>query len=136
MISPVCDLSQNIQKNIKYFLEKIIALHELSLTRSPISKQFWLFLGSHDQGRLLLKQPQTSPSNQRTLIQLSLTTEISSTNQNPSIIQACNRRNHKGFQLTNIFPFIVLTRLSMFLLQSLYLNFYYANGKTLCRFLV
>ena len=34
-----------------------------------------------------------------------LTKGLSSNNQNPTIIQACNRRNHEAFQLTDIFPF-------------------------------
>ena len=78
-----------------------------SITRSPISKRFQHFFGSADQGRFFLKWPRTSLSNWRILIHLSLTTGLSSTNQNPTIIQACNRRNHEGFQLTDIFPLTI-----------------------------
>ena len=91
------------------------------------------FFGSADQGRFLLKRPRTSPSNRRKPIHLFLTTALSSVNQNPTIIQACNRRNHEGFQLTDIFPFTTqcphdYTRL---LLQSLHLILYYPDGKKL-----
>ena len=62
------------------------------------------FFGSADQGLALLKQPRTSSPNWRKPIQLSFTTLFFSTNQNVKIIQACNRKNHKGFQLNDIFP--------------------------------
>ena len=81
------------------------AFHRPSLTRSPISKQFWPFFGSADQGFFLLKWPWTSPPNRRKPNHLSFTTWLSSTNQNLTIFQACNCRNHKAFQLTVIFPF-------------------------------
>ena len=96
-----------------------------------------LCFGSDDQGRFLLKRPQTSPSNQRILLHMSLTTQLSSTNQNPGIIQTFNCRNHERFQLIDIFCFTSQsTRLHTFLLQSLYLIFCYPNVKTLFNFLL
>lgn len=64
-----------------------------------------MFFGSPDHGGFLLKQPQTSPSNQRKLSHLPLAKGLSSTNQNPTIFQACNCRNYKGFQLADTSPF-------------------------------
>ena len=58
-----------------------------------------------DQRLFLLKRPRTCLSNRRKLIQLSFAMWLSPTNQKPVIIQACNRRNHEAFQLTDIFPF-------------------------------
>ena len=91
-----------------------------------------VFFGSADQGCFLLKWPLTSPSNQRKLIHLFVTKGLSLTNQNPTIIQACNCRNHKGFQLIDILPFTSQCphNDSHLLLQSLHLIFCYPNGKT------
>ena len=51
-----------------------------------------------------MQQPRTFPSKRIKPIRLSFTTWLSSTNQDPIIIQAYNPSDHNAFQL-NIFPF-------------------------------
>ena len=107
-----------------------LALWDLT---EAISIHSFTYFQATDQGRFLLKRPRNSPPNRRKLTYLSFTTWLSSTNQNPTTIQACNRRNDKAFQLTDIFPFTSQCprEYTRFFHNYHYLIFYHPNGKTL-----
>ena len=85
----------------KAFLEKAYTTSGAPAHQLTYFQAILAFFGCTDQGRFLLKWPRTSPSNRRKLIHLFLTTGFSSINQNLTIIQAYNSRNHEGFRFTD-----------------------------------
>ena len=72
--------------------------------RSPVSKRFWLFSICRPRSFLSKTVKNLSSQPEKTNPPV-LTRWLFSANQNPKITQACNRRDHEDFQLTDIFHF-------------------------------
>ena len=83
-----------------------LKLQSHTMTTHPftVSKRFWLFSICRPRSFLSKRVKNLSSQPEKTNPPV-LTTWLFSANQNPIIIQACNRRDHEDFQLTDIFHF-------------------------------